>query len=81
MFSLVCVHVLSKICQYDQKHTIFPPILHVFAPLNDVHCLVLKNNSNYIIFFIRMISNFKYKCPPAPGIITLFLVDVICEAE
>ena len=29
-----------------------------------VHCLVLKNNPNYVIFFTRMISNFKYKCPP-----------------
>ena len=26
----------SKICLYDQKHTLFFPILHVFAPLNDV---------------------------------------------
>ena len=59
-------HVLSRICQYDQKHTLFP-ILHVFPPLNDVHCLVLKNNPNYVIFFTRMISNFKYKCPPPPG--------------
>ena len=29
-----------------------------------VHCLVLTNNPNYMNFFTRMISNFKYKCPP-----------------
>ena len=29
-------HVLSKICLYDQKTHLFFPILHVFAPLNDV---------------------------------------------
>ena len=51
------------------KNTPFFPILHVFIPLNDVrrvHCLVLKNNSNYVKFLPRMISNFKYKCPPPP---------------
>ena len=29
-----------------------------------IHCLVLKNNPNYVNFITRMISNFKYKCPP-----------------
>ena len=46
----------------------FPQILHVFCTpkrCTRVHCLVLKNNPNYI--FSRMISNFKYKCPP-PGL-------------
>ena len=31
-----------------------------------VHRLVLKNDPNYVNFFTRMISTFKYKCPP-PG--------------
>ena len=31
-----------------------------------VHCLVLKNNPNYVNLFTRMISKFKYKCPPPP---------------
>ena len=37
-FFLIVCHVLSKICLYDQKHTffLFFPILHFFAPLNDV---------------------------------------------
>ena len=42
------------------KQPLFLPILHVFAPLNDVrayiccvHCLVQKNNPNYVIFFFR----------------------------
>ena len=65
------------------KNTPLSPIFHVFAPLNDVrnahvHCLVLKNNPNYMSFFTRMISNFKYKCPP-PGsasIEAIFFKDV-----
>ena len=71
VFFLICLvrYILSKISQYDQKHTCFFPILLIFAPLNDlndicVHCLVLKNNPNYVNFFTRMISIFKYQCPP-----------------
>ena len=44
----------------------FPPNFARFSTpkrCTRVHCLVLKNNPNYI-FFSRMISNFKYKCPP-----------------
>ena len=29
-----------------------------------VHCLILKNNPNYVNFFTRMMSNFKYKWLP-----------------
>ena len=29
-----------------------------------VHCFVLKNDPNYVNFFTRMISNFRYKWPP-----------------
>ena len=52
------------------KNTAFFQILHVFAPLNDVHAyiayMVLKNNPNYMNF-LRVMSNFKYKCPsPSP---------------
>ena len=32
-----------------------------------IHCLVLKNNPNYVNFFTRMISSLKYKCPPLPS--------------
>ena len=52
------------------KNTPFFPILHVFCTPKQctrLHCLVLKNNPNYVNFFMRMISNFKYKCPPPPG--------------
>ena len=49
------------------KNTPFFPILHVFAPLNDVRTLPgPENNPNYVNFFTRMISNFKYKWPPPP---------------
>ena len=51
------------------KNIPFFPILHVFAPLNDVRAYIAwswKNNPNYVNFFTRMISNFKNKWPP-PG--------------
>ena len=59
-------HVLSKICQYDQKHTLFSNFARFCTPkrCTRVHCPVLKNNPNYVNFFTRMISNFKYKWPP-----------------
>ena len=71
------------------KNTPFFPMLHVFAPLNDVRayiacrdCLVLKNNPNYVIFFFtRMISSLKYKWPPGLFIylsIYLFIYLFIC---
>ena len=67
-FSQFVRHVLFKICQYDQRHTLFSNFARFCTPkrYTRVHCLVLKNNPNYVIFFTRMISNFKYKCPP-PG--------------
>ena len=67
-------HVHSKICQYDQKHTLFSNFAGFCTPkrCTRVHCLVLKNNPNYVNFFTRMISNFRYKWPP-PGM-TLILI-------
>ena len=62
--------VLSKICQYDQKHTFFLQILHFFSPLNDVRAYIAWSWKTTLImwfFFTRMISNFKYKCPPPRG--------------
>ena len=46
-------------------------MLHVFCTpkrCKRVHCLVLKNNPNYVNFFTRMISNFSYKCSPPPPV-------------
>ena len=68
-FFLTFRHLLSKICQYDQKQTLFTPIFASFCTpkrCTRVHCLVLKNNPNYVkgFFSPRMISNFKYKCLP-----------------
>ena len=56
-----------------QKHTLFSNFARFCTPkrCTRVHCLVLKNNPNYVNFFTRMISNLKYKWPP-PGI------DFIC---
>ena len=61
------------------KNIPFFPILHVFAPLNDVRAYIAwswKNNPNYVNFFTRMISNSKNKwppralCPPDPPVAT-----------
>ena len=41
-----------------------------------IHCLVLKNNPNYMNFFSRMISNFKYNPPPPPGVFA-FIVGAL----
>ena len=46
-------HVLSRICNHDQKHTLFSSFFQDFAPpkrCTRVHCLVLKNNPNYVNF-------------------------------
>ena len=69
-FSLFVRHVLSKICQYGQKHTL-SSILHVFAPLNDVRAYIAwfwrkkkKNLITWFFFYEDDTSNFKYKFPP-----------------
>ena len=66
----VFLHTFLLICPSCpfQKHTFFFFFFFNFARFctpkrcTRVHCLVLKNNPNYVIF-TRMISNFKYKCP------------------
>ena len=40
-----------------------PPILNVFAPLNDV-CVYCLGLTLITLFFKRMMPDFKYKCPP-----------------
>ena len=34
-----------------------------------IHCLVLKNGTNYVFYFTRMISTLKYKWPPELSVI------------
>ena len=48
------------------KHTLFSNFTRFCTPkrCTRVHCFVLKNNPNYVNFFTRMISNFRYKWPP-----------------
>ena len=51
------------------KNIPFFPILHVFASLSDVRAYTVwswKITLILWIFFMRMISNFKYKWPPPP---------------
>ena len=54
------------------KNTLFFPILHIFAPLNDirgtrVHCLVLKNNPNYVNFFYEDDIQLQIQVLPPPA--------------
>ena len=71
---LVCVFLNLSIMSFPKfvnmtKNTPFFPILHVFASLNDVrayvHCLVLKNNPNYMNFFTRWYPT-SIQVPPPP---------------
>ena len=52
-FSQFLCLILSQICQYDQKHTLFFQFCMFCTPKRcmRVHCLVLKNNPNYVFFF------------------------------
>ena len=56
----------SKIYDHRQKHTLFSNFGRFCTPkrCTRVHCLVLKNNPNYVFRFTRMISTLKYKPPP-----------------
>ena len=78
-FCLICLSCPFQNLSYMSKNIPFIPILHVFAPLNDVRAYIAwswKNNPNYVNFFTRMISNFKNKwppralCPPDPPVAT-----------
>ena len=52
-FSEFACHVLSKICLYDQKQTLFSNFARFCTPkrCTRVHRLVRKNNPDYVIFF------------------------------
>ena len=68
-FSLICLLCSFQNLSLWQKNT---PFFSNFAHFctakrcTHVHCLVLKDNPNYVNFFTRMISNFKCKWPPPP---------------
>ena len=61
-------HVHSKICLYDQKHTLFSNFAHFCTPkqCTRVQCLVLKNNPNYVNFWTSMIPPLTFEWPPPP---------------
>ena len=74
-FFLTFRHLLSKICQYDQKHTLFTPIFASFCtPIRctSVHCLVLKNNPNYVkgFFFPEDDIQLQIQVPPPGFVVT-----------
>ena len=61
-------YVLSKMCQYDQKHTLFSIFARFCPPkrCKRVHCLVLKNNPNYVNFLRGWYPTLNTSAPP-PG--------------
>ena len=66
VFLNLSVMSFPKCVTMTNNTSFFPNFAHFCTPTRctRVHCLVLKNNPNYVNFFTRMISNFKYKCPP-----------------
>ena len=65
---LICVSCPLQNLSMWPKHTLFSNFARfgTHKQCARVQCLVLKNNPNYVNFFTRMISNFKYKwTPPA----------------
>ena len=69
VFFLICMSCpFQNLLIWPKTHPFFSNFARFCTPkrCTRVHCLVLKNNPNYVNFFTRMISNFKYKCPP-PG--------------
>ena len=67
-FFLICPSCpFQNLSTWPKTHPFFP-ILHIFAPLNDVRMYIVWSLKTtlitWIFFFTRMISNFKYKCPP-----------------
>ena len=66
-FLLIC---LSKICHYDQKHTLFSNFACISIPkqCTRVHCLVLKNNPNYVNFFYEDDIQLQIQVPPQGGL-------------
>ena len=70
VFFLICPSCPFQICQYDQKHTISSNFAHFCTPkrCKRVHCLVLKNNPNYVIFFLwGWYPTLNTSAPPALG--------------
>ena len=58
--------VCSKICLYDQKHTLFSNFARFCTPkrCTRIQCLVLKNNPNYVNFWMSLIPPLTFECPP-----------------
>ena len=68
-FFLICVSCpFQNLSIWPKTYRFSPQFCPFCTPkrCTRVHYLVLWNNPNYVNFFTRMISNFKYKCPP-PG--------------
>ena len=66
-FFLICLsYPFQNLSKWPKTKNTLIPILHVFAPLNDVRAYIAWSWKVTLItwfFFTRMISNFKYKWP------------------
>ena len=72
-FFLICLSCpFQNNCLYDQKHTFFPNFARFCTPkrCTRVHCLVLKNNPNYVNFWTSLIPLLTFQCPPPGGDLT-----------
>ena len=65
-----CFFLIFPSCsyQYFVKMAKNTPFFPNFKECTHVHCLVLKNDPNYLNFCTRMISTFIYKCPHLQGV-------------
>ena len=68
-FFLICLSCPFQTSLCDQKHTLFFPILHFYffctpEQCMRVHCLVLKNNPNYVNFWASLIPPLTFEWPP-----------------
>ena len=65
-FLILSIMSFPKICLYDQKHTLFSNFARFYTPKQCtwVQCLVLKNNPNYVDFWMSLIPPWHSSGPP-----------------
>ena len=61
-----------KFVYMTKKHTLFSNFAHFCTPK---HCLVLKNNPNYVNFRTSLIPPLTFECPPPPPWIGHFFLE------
>ena len=71
---------LPKFVTYDQKHTLFSNFARFCTPkrCTCIHCLVLKNNTNYVNFFYEDDIQLQIQVAP-PGMHLTHKVHKLCK--